>query len=312
MFDKFWEGIGTELAGMWKRHAFAPAFFFWAGGFTLWVWRFGFAPVQQTLTFTDAGLAAAWIGGILSLVIFSNALVNWLTFPCLRLLEGYWSDWTVFGKIKRWRIGRLTRRLPEKVKQLSELKKKMTVEGLTGEEANECIRLESELSFYPRDPAFRMPTRLGNILRAAEEYPYNLYGLEVATTWGRLWLALPEKAQEEVLAARRRVNERVGYIVWSVLFLVWVWVTPWALLVPLVVAPTVYFLGLLEAAKAYGQLLRVCYDLYRFEMYKGLHVALPVSFQDEDQLGKALTRMLKTGLLESSLRMEHGKEEKQS
>ncbi len=45
------------------------------------------------------------------------------------------------------------------------------------------------------------------MLRAAEEYPQVRYGLTANVCWSRFWLLLPEGVQENVSAARERLNK---------------------------------------------------------------------------------------------------------
>jgi hypothetical protein len=55
---------------------------------------------------------------------------------------------------------------------------------------------------YPRYPLTEdeedvLPTRLGNILLAAERYPLSRYGMDTIYFWPRLFPLLPEKFQNE-------------------------------------------------------------------------------------------------------------------
>lgn len=50
--------------------------------------------------------------------------------------------------------------------------------NLSPKEGQEYIRLDRRLMRIPNSPALRMPTRLGNTLRAAELRPRDKYGLE--------------------------------------------------------------------------------------------------------------------------------------
>jgi hypothetical protein len=108
-----------------------------------------------------------------------------------------------------------------------------------------------------------MPTLLGNLLRAVEEYPGRRYGLDAVVCWPRLYLLLPEATQKEIGAVRERLNESTRLLAWSLLFLVWTIWQWWALL-GLVVAWLAYR-GMVIAAGVYGDLVRAAFDLHRFD-----------------------------------------------
>jgi len=94
---KFWEGVGGKLADRWATVA-GPALLFWLGGLLAWAHHAG--GLHRLSTPTD------WLNGqtiltqiavvltALLAVLASGMLVDRLTFPTLRLLEGYWPGWT--------------------------------------------------------------------------------------------------------------------------------------------------------------------------------------------------------------------------
>jgi hypothetical protein len=94
---KFWEGVGGKLADRWATVA-GPALLFWLGGLLAWAHHAG--GLHRLSTPTD------WLNGrtiltqiavvltALLAVLASGMLVDRLTFPALRLLEGYWPGWT--------------------------------------------------------------------------------------------------------------------------------------------------------------------------------------------------------------------------
>ena len=102
-----------------------------------------------------------------------------------------------------------------------------------------------------------MPTRLGNILRAAETRPGNKYGLNAIICWPRLWLVLPEDVRTELNAARTRLDTGTLAGFWSLLFVVWV---RWAPLLGLLAAFIAYR-GMLGAVGAY--LIESAFDVHR-------------------------------------------------
>lgn len=76
-----------------------------------------------------------------------------------------------------------------------------------------------------------MLTKLGNILRAAENRLSERYGLVMTICWLRRWLLLPDKTKQEITEVRATLDTAARMFLWSLLFLIW---TVWAWWVPLV------------------------------------------------------------------------------
>jgi hypothetical protein len=51
-----------------------------------------------------------------------------------------------------------------------------------------------------------MPTRFGDILRAAEFRPRDKYGLDTTVCWYPLWLLLPAEVKQEISQARLELD----------------------------------------------------------------------------------------------------------
>ena len=139
-----------------------------------------------------------------------------------------------------------------------------------------------------------MPTRFGNLLKAAESRPPHRYGLDAVVCWPRLWLIMPDTARTEVAAARVRLDEGARLWLWSLLFCGWVIFTWWALAVALL-GMIVGYRTVLAGATVYGRLVLSCYDLYRKDLYATLGCELPVDAQEEVRSGARLTAYLERG-----------------
>jgi hypothetical protein len=53
------------------------------------------------------------------------------------------------------------------------------------------------------------PTRLGNLIKAYEEYPYRVYRMDAVFYWPRLWLKLPKDTREEMDSQQAVVDSTV-------------------------------------------------------------------------------------------------------
>jgi len=295
VIEAFWKEFGESLAGKWAARALAPAFAFWAGGLLAYADRYGRKGLTDWWTARSTPEQAAVLVGGLLLVAFTASVVERSQETVLRMVEGYWPPplrGLRFVLARRWegRVGRLE----ERWQALAE-----RCEGdptrLPPRERAEYARLDAERTRLPADPAHLMPTRVGNLLRAAEEYPQVRYGLAAGVCWPRLWLLLPKEVREELGSARGRLDEAARLFAWGLLFVVWgVWAW-WAVLVGVVVALLAYR-GMVTAALIYGELVRAAFDLYRFALYEALKWPLPER-AEEAAAGRRLTEYLHRGTL---------------
>ena len=169
-------------------------------------------------------------------------------------------------------------------------------------------RLERRRRRRPADPAYLMPTPVGNILRAAERRPVDKYGLDTVVLWPRLWLLLPDTARQELLAARTTVDSAVTAAIWGVLFCGFTIFTPYALPAGIVVAVASVAVILPARAQVFGDLIETAYDLHRTALYRQLRWPLPTDPATEPARGGCSRRTsgaALTGLPRSSLTPTH-------
>jgi hypothetical protein len=146
----------------------------------------------------------------------------------------------------------------------------------------------------PREDHDIMPTRLGNILRAAERRPGDRYGLDAILCWPCLWILLPEPVKKDIQDARTELNNAVRLFLWSTLFLVWTIWTWWAIPISLIAAAFAYC-WTLDAAEVYATLIEATFDLHRHLLYQALRWELPKDPQEERRVGQQLTNYLWLG-----------------
>lgn len=167
--------------------------------------------------------------------------------------------------------------------------------GLTAQEGNDYATLEWQLKQFPARPENMMPTRLGNLLRAAENRPLAKYGLDPIICWPSFWLVLPDSAKKELQEARANLDNAARFWLWSVLFTVWgIWAW-WAVPAGLLSALLTYYWWVLSAAATYGDLLEATFDTHRTALYKSLRWPLPTNPVSERNTGQEVTQYLWRG-----------------
>lgn len=302
MLTAVWSGLGGKVADRWGDLLLSPASAFWGLGVLTWV------SAQGGLTGSPSGwtrLADVWrsvvaAGGVvpqvatvlvLLLVVAGTARAGEaLTLPVLRLLEGYWPSWA--WRASAWRSGRRAERLDADAERWRELH--LQRPSLTPEQAATYRRLNAARSAVPADPADRMPTRLGDLLRAMESRPRHRYGLDAVVCFPRLWLVLPEQVRGDLGAARQKLDEAARLWLWSALSLVWTLLGWWAAAISVLGMIIGYRLSLLAAA-AFAELVQASFDVFRADLYTALGVKKPTGPEAERAAGTSVTAILERG-----------------
>jgi len=292
MPTKFLESFGSKLGEQWIGSLLTPAFAFWLGGILAWIDRFGWDNLQQPFTQLVEPLQIAVLIGVLLIVTTSGFAIQKLDLTILRFFEGYWHPW--LNPIRHHFIAQQHRQSDRLNSQWQRLMDKRKQSSLTAPEQEQLIATDWRLRQFPVQRDRIMPTRLGNILRAAESQSNTKYGLDAIICWSRLWLVLPDSAKKELQESRADLNTAARVWLWGILFLVWAIWAWWAIPVGLLVAWFAYG-WMLESATTYGDLLESAFDLYRLELYKSLHFPLPQNPEVERKLGQQLTEYLWRG-----------------
>lgn len=318
----FWVG-GLALV-WWHRHAAGVA----ANG-----WTAELAASAEQLAGLPVLVPGALVVGGLVLVAASAVVAERLTSPLLRLLEGYWTRprWLrqIMVRYRQWRRGRIEKLVTPlqlrqwrgtlTVREYAELRRlraapdadpgrratleKRAADGLSPHETVQLGRDLQRLRSTTEQTELRMPTRLGDALRAAERRPADSYGLDAVVCWSALWHVLPVDPRTELTQARAALDAAVRSWLWGALFLVWTplswWVVPIGIGVPLLS----YQFGVLPRGAAFGQLVVTSYDLHRMKLYDALHLPRPESpAQERATAGPRVTHVLAGTLIEPGLR----------
>ena len=288
MYSKFLEGMTGKVAEQWVTNLLTPAFVFWLGGLSAYIYRFTWHPLktsvlQQPQSFQVGFLIIGLIGIATSAVIVQKG-----DRLMLRFLEGYWPCW--LKALRRFRTQQYLKQWHKKLDRWSKLHGKGE-DALTAEELNEYVQLDWLLVHSPSKPNQFMPTRLGNLLRASEYRSKERYGLDAIICWPRLWLLIPDSTRKELQEARAALNTTVRTCLWSLLFLVWTPLAWWAPLLALPAAWISYRMAL-NTATVYVDLLEATFDIHRPLLYQALRIQLPKNPIQESEDGKKLTKYL--------------------
>jgi hypothetical protein len=302
MLGAFWNSVGGKIADRWATVS-AGALVFWVGGLLAWaLGHGGFSSLKEPAdwlarqpTPTQLALVLAVLLGVAA----SGIVVQSLTTPAIRAMEGYWPSW--LEPIRNVLVKRMARRAEKDDKRWQELAERVLPPARpTGPDMAAFLRLEQRLHRRPAKTEQLMPTALGNTLRAAEGHPVDKYGLDGVSVWPHLWLVVPDATRQELITARAALDSAARACVWGLLFVAF---APWTLLaVPagLVVAASAVYWWAPAAAQVFADLVEAAFDLHRTALYQHLRWPLPVNPRDERVQGQRLTMYLWRGLDGSS------------
>jgi hypothetical protein len=279
---------------------------------------YGLQPTLNWWTRLDGQEKILFGVAALLIVILLASTFEMITAPVVRLYEGYWND----GELKRLAIAhhkkkknkyaRITRRkelsteyevlLAEKEAAVDEKRRDSIDEQLLKIDAEK--RLEEKHAkdacyyTFPLDDDLLKPTRLGNVLAAAEEYSHQVYRLDAVIWWPRLAALLPESFRIQVDAA---LTPMLAVLNLSMIFTfsaliegcLFLYQHQWLLgvLICLIgsVLAWICYLSSINQATVYGRFVRVAFDLYRHEVLKKMHIPIPNNPVEERLMWDLLT-----------------------
>lgn len=152
--------------------------------------------------------------------------------------------------------------------------------------------------YFPEDQSSCLPTKLGNILRAAERYPLHRYGAETIIVWPRLYHLLDRQVVEDVEDARASLEFLLVVSLWFLfaglggaialnahgdpilIALVWALVG--------VACSYLAYVSAIRAAVEYGEQLRSTIELYRLTLLEQLRIPVPTTLGEEQKEWKRL------------------------
>ena len=262
-----------------------PAFAFSAGCGSLAATMVGWHATAAWWGHLEAARQVAVGVAVAAGIVLVGIVIGTQVVMMTRLFEGYWAWWwvgTTLGRMGRWREGKRRAKMAR--------------------DASDLGYLRGSLAFPP-DPASLLPTRLGNVLRAAESYPGDeeRWGLDAAFWWPRLYLVMPDSARSQIDDARASLDQLMVLSMLSGAFgiaglglscaglnlAVGLGCAAGALLLS-----RGCYLAAVTSATVFGDLIRSCYDLYRGDLLIRLGWPVPATMEEERQLWKALGQQL--------------------
>lgn len=276
----------------------------------------GLARVPGGLRFAEAWRVATTLTlgqvllGLLVLTVLV-VLLHPLQLPMIRLLEGYWPRWA--ERLRRFGC----RRQAQRRHRLAAAAKFPATDDPAADDPAIVQRVGQAgarlRSAFPLANEPLLPTALGNALTAAESRAGREYGFDGVVAWPRLYPVLGEQVRAVVGDRRDGLDGAARFSVTMVVTAVltvpvlagagwWLLLT----LVPLALARIAYR-GAVHAAVAYGEAVRIAFDLHRFDLLRRLHLPLPTDQDTERAVNELLCTMWRQ---DSSLRLtyHHGSE----
>jgi hypothetical protein len=292
MTAKVLEGFSGKLAEQWVATLLTPAFVFWAGGLALYTQHIGWDTLTKWYTQYPEPLQIAILVTSLCLVAASAFIAQRFDTEVLRALEGYW--YPGIRRLLQPLINYQIHRRSKLEECWSDQNNKLNNNTATRTDRAEFVRLDRALRQFPREDYDLMPFRIGNILRSAERYSNDRYGLDAIVCWTRLWLLLPDPTKKDLQDARTELNNAVRLFLWSLLFLVWTIWSWWAIPIALTAA-TFAYCWTIDATEVYASLIQATFDLHRNLLYQALGWERPKDPKEENRVGQELTNYLWIG-----------------
>jgi hypothetical protein len=301
----------------------------WFGrAFILAVWLpvFVFASAASAVYLAGAGrldsFAAAWArwgadekAVVTAEFVFAVSLaafaLEFAQVSVTRIFEGYWPGVPLLRSFARWRRRRYANaldRLGQRLEELSEQIPAEPDEERVRQLKAEMNRLEEQrlLGFPPPGhEAHVMPTRLGNLYKSAELYPYDRYHIDSVVVWPRLREVLPDAFVGRLQEVKTAIDFLLLFSLLSFAFslLCVPYLLAYRAPASLVLAcacglPLAWlsYRAALSPAQAYGELLKVAFDLHRKALLKALGLPAPANLEEERALWGEVSEFIFRGI----------------
>ncbi len=162
----------------------------------------------------------------------------------------------------------------------------------------------ASLRRYPRNRSLIRPTRLGNILTAAEEHSYLRYRIDAVVWWPRVAPILPQvfrdQLDEALLPLMALINSALtvalGGVTGGVLLAIhYRWIPAIVFCIVSVLLGVLTYYSAVSQAGQYAGCIRAAFDLYRHDVLTAMHMSLPADLSAERHQWEDLTQWIYRG-----------------
>jgi hypothetical protein len=266
--------------------------------------------------FWKYGLGILLLGIILS---FSLSSLN--TF-LLKVLEGYvfFEHFPLFLNREKRRERRIRQKLNWTTRKLQKIKilnancKRESIRERYGYHIAKLKLQQYQLATehqnsFPSNPAEILPTRFGNILKAAEYYSTDRYGIDAVPLWPRLVYVIDKNYLDFIDQSNNQLSFLVNCMFLSIsfscislpasIFLIltrqsnsWFYIL---LSILGIFTAYIFHRASLFSVGQYGDMIRSAYDLFRFDLLKILRHPLPTNSTLEKVKWQSISEYMNTG-----------------
>lgn len=236
----------------------------------------------------------AWLGGVLLLVLNYNVY---------RILEGYgdfnpikYLDW-----LERRRYARLQAAIKQAESEIEDGKRSGEEEEVLARIRARRVRLVWKAADqFPLRESRILPTAFGNTLRAFEDYPHSMYGVDSIVVWSRLLGVIPADYREMINTEKSTTDFWVNLRLLSFLLLIeyaglviytrrltMLWCPLLTLGVGWIAARTAR-----TAAISWGDYVKGAFDLYLPDLREKLQLPAPADIDQERKLWRRFSRQV--------------------
>lgn len=163
--------------------------------------------------------------------------------------------------------------------------------------------LLDQLREYPIEEGDYLPTRFGNVIKAAETYGWDRYRLDLVGLWYQIINSVPSDLREDTAKARIMVDFHVCSLYLSFAIGIALTVTSVTLGLPTITIAALgvgticlavlFYLAAVSAAKEWGRSLIAVADFCRMPLAKTFNLQLPPTLEQERELWRAVGHLVK-------------------
>lgn len=263
-------------------NAWLPVMLLWGGLGALVVSGVGWPTAAHWWLSQPGQFQAVLLVVTLAWITFWAYLVAALIPAFIRSAEGYWPRWLSW--LSGWCRNRHRAR-----------------QAALAKDTAAFSRWHAE---YPLRAANVMPTRLGNILRAAEDHALDRYGINAIVVWPRLYVLLPDQFTAAMAAAKTPLDLMVVIGALATAFtiagtaiaaIMLPWYAALACAAGGLLAACLAYAGAIRAARPYAQLIRAGFDVHRGLLLDAIGLRRPRTFGEEHSQWQQLSHLLLQG-----------------